>query len=665
MSDTSTPPQVPGASPLGPWDFAQFLRRTAGQQTVVKGAGGAYFVIDTSQTRFTMEEASVQWNPSKTTVKTNDPTLDEPNFAGLGLWSTQFSQTVINIMFGTPEEQNAAIDSISGGDSLLEALQFQQQAMQTFFEETGIEGPGILPKSITTNTAFVEWLTELKSLIPKDTVFLSAEASQILTSMHSSDENTVYAELVDLADLQTLSLTGQQKATIMDRLQKLAKAIAEKNATGGSFVLNLTIPILMQAAFAETIGLSTDITTSKATKEAIFSALSNITSTLSSVNFEKLTNQKPADQTYLALTSGTAQQIIQALTLLTGGYTPPAGVSSSDVSAALSSMANSIASLSPDDRKVLESADRDALTALFSKALDTAAASGVISGDVKAALLASLVPLLVDKTFDVNFAKHSEGLTSTNAATIRTALLALTGIDSDKRLTKTTRTVAMSYIQALIDMLTFMSQVRCFITVSQGELSEKLNKAKIASLDEEIQTSAELYKTQLEKMRKMYEKTLDQLKTQRLMKLLMPLIGIGMAVVMLILAVTILVSSIFSFGAAAGPGATTMAALIVAIVGAISAGVSLVLTCVDSGLQLAGKTSMWTDLAKALGITNATEQAAFIAGFQFLIQLVTVVASGGTILALNALKTAAKEAAEESVEIGVKEGVKEGAREAA
>jgi hypothetical protein len=636
-----------------------------------------------------MGQASIEGNQAKTTVKTNDPKLDDPNFAGLGLWSTQFAQTVLNVVFGTPTQQSSGVDGVSGGDSLLEALQFRQQAMKIYAEEEGIEFPEgggpvqgaqaavgaegnvtveVSSTATATNSAFIEWLTDLKKLASQEPVFMGSETMQLLSAMHSSDEATVYTELVSLAKISTLSVTAEQKMVIEAKLQVLAKAIAEKNAVGGSFVLNLTIPVVMLAVFAETIGLSTDSTTSKATKEALYAALSNITTALGTANYESLIHQKPADLTFLDLISEDPQRAGAALSALTAGYTPPEGVSTSDVSAALSFIANTIATLKTKDRKTLQSVDREGLTELFTQTLEAAAAAGTISPAVKTELLATLVPLIVDKMYDLNYTELTEGLRSPSVETIRNSLVTLTGVDTDKRLSHTTRTVAKSYIQALIDMLGFMAQVRAFITMSQGQMSEALAQAKIASVTDEVNLSMKVYEAELKKIQAEYKDTCSKIDYANMMRMLMPLISIFMAVAMLIVSVVSLVSSVLSFGAAAAPSAAMVAGLISAIIGVVSSAVSVVLTCVDSGLQMAGKESMWVQLANACGITDSAEQSAFIAGFQFLIQLITVIATCGVAFGLTAGKAAAQEAVaqvEKAVEGAAEEAVeKEGGKAA-
>ena len=639
---------IPGADPLGPWDFAQLLRNIASQQTIVKGPGGSYIILDLTQNRFSMDDTSIQGAPAKTDVKTNDPKLDEPALAGLGLWSTQFAQTFLGVLFGTTEQPPGAVDDISS----LEDLEFRQAALHTFSEEEGLEFPGtggITPPP--GNTAFVEWLTELKKISFHQSVFLSAEMNQILTATHSSDEATVYAELVNLADLQSLSLTGDQKATIMDRLQKLAKAIAEKNAVGGAFVLNVTIPILVLTIFSDTVGLSTDISIPPATRDALLTALSNISSAIAEANYENLVHRNPTDQNFLALTSKDPKQIGQALATLTGGYTPPPGVSASEVDAALSTIANVLSTLSPEEEATLESVDRKGLTDLFSLALGSAVNAGTISATAEKEFLASLVPLLVDKVYDVNYAEHAEGLRSPDPKIIDRSLKILTGINSDKRLSPTTRKIAMSYIQALIAMLEFMAQVRAFISISQGTLSENLAQAKMATASDECTTAMTLYKDELAKIQKEYEKNLSDLQRQELMKRLMPLIAIGVAVTILVASIVTLIISIPTGGIAAPMSLAALTALITAIIGTIGAVLALVLTCIDSGLQLAGKTSMWIAFANALGITNSTEQMAFITAFQLIMQLGISGASCLVSIGMASAKAAVEDLLEEVSEI--------------
>lgn len=677
MPDPTLPNIQPGTSSLGPWDFSEFLRRTAGQQTVAKGAGGSYIIQDASTLPFTMESAGIKEPREEVDVKTNDPKLDEPAFAGLGLWSLQLAQTFTNLVLRTPPSSAQTVDTLSGsGESLAETLQYRFEGLQQYLSEIGPEAaskeeglfgtqitggpegvPPNVPKTFSVNqTVFADWVNQLKEAVANPPLYLPPETINTLDSLKSTDPTTINTTLVTLANVDALHATPDTKKVVQDKLTILSGFIADTNAQGGSMTLNMTVPSIILPAFVHALGISEDTSMTSAEKTALYSALFNISNTLGKANFQDIIQTRPEDPSFTALTASNAQKISTLLVSISRTYTRPKGVSTSDVSLCLSSVATTLAALGEDDKKILLSVSKPELTSLLSKSFNVAAASGSISPQAIEALKNSLLPLLVEGIFSINHAQYAEGIRSLDVGVLRTSITALSEVETDSKLSPPSKIVLKSYLQVLLTALTFMANVRATMSTMETEFTTELSRAKQANILAEVTFAASVLKNQIATADTKLSDMLSQISTMVLLKYLMPAIGIAVAVGLFALAIGAAVLTVL-FPPAGIAAFGTIGGIVIASVGVIGAAVSLALTITDAGLQMGTDKGMWQRLSESLGVTDPNGQAALSVTFQLAIQAIFIVATLGTELIVAAIK-AASDAATRSVLTTIKEAIK-------
>ncbi len=671
MSGFPVPPkESPGAHANAPWDFSTFLQKTADQKQVSQGPGGTTVVLP-KDTLFAPppSQEGVGGAKQKLSVKTSDPKLDEPMFAGLGLWSMQFASTVMSILIGSIKEAKSADIEAGGGESLASTLAYREEALHQALVEAGLVSPetpaetsvvgsttvgeseGVEQGTVDTNdtsvnAAFFAWFETISKSVSGGLPPLSPQTQALLTSIHSTDVETVKTLLLGMADLSSLTLTPAQLTLINSKLEVIATAIAGVNTQGGAMVLNMTVPGLMIPVFMETVDMSTDTTMSAAEKEKLSLALLNVCNKLATANFQKATSTKTPAPEFTTLISGDSQQLGTLLFTIASTMTLPSGVANTDLIAALGSITTSLCSLNPEDQELLQSVDIRELSALCSKGLDEAQASGAITSDVKAKLLTSLIPLLSTQISEINRTKLTGDLSSKDPAAIEKSLTFLTGVASDKTMTGVTRRIVMNYIQALISAMVYMSNIRCLMLQMETEFTQTLADAKIQGIANEVKIANLTYTAELRKIFTSYEANIASIDKAILWKWLGPLISVLVCVIMTIVMVVIAVATVLSGGAAAPvlAGAVALTAgAVTAITGAVTSCICTVIVIIDSACQWATGKGMWKLVCESLGTTVSEAGLDGIsAAFDITIQIIGIICTMGAMLVYSAVKATIK-----------------------
>lgn len=646
MSGFSTAPSPqPGTGSSAPWDFATFLQKTADERTIAEGPGGATVVLY-KDTLFSPppSQEGIGGPHQKLSVKTNDPKLDEPSLAGIGLWSMQFANTILQIVVGAMPSETR-LDTLEGGETTSDALAYRQEALYQALVEAGLITPettggttvtpiggvttGEEPEGISeraggvydANAAFLSWYAALSSELSASLPPLSSETKELLEKIGSSDPAAIKEALLNLANLESLTLTPAQEALLASKIDILTEEIKNANLDGGTVALNMTLPWLMLPVFMEGLDVSTDTTLSAADREVLTGMLTNICTSLAKANFLLAVSTKSPSQEYLNLMSGDPKLVGGLLFTIAGPMALPEGVADSDLVAAISSLTTALCSLTPEEMEIFKSVDKNALGALLTKILDKAVASGIISQEVKAALVPTLVPLLASSISDINRVKLTGDLSSKNPKEIENSLVFLTGTNTDPRLTPTAHRVVMSYIQALISVLVIMSNIRALMLQMETTFTQELGVAKTSAIMTELKTAQILYLTSLEKTLATYEVNIHEIKHAKFMKILMPVLAIVVAVIMIIITVLL---AIVTCGSAAAAGAGLTVGCVSAILGAASAVVIGTLTIVDAVCQWSKSEGLWQMLAKAMGYTDSMAVAIITMIMQIIIQAIVI-----------------------------------------
>jgi hypothetical protein len=672
------PKPDPGASSDAPWDFATFLQRTADLRIVTQGPGGTTVVLP-KDTLFAPppSQQGIEGSKAKLSVKTSDPKLDEPGFAGLGLWSIQFATTVIQILIGTMKDVPRGIDSISTtGESIAATLAYREEALHQALVEAGLVssdtetgthvfegnttvGPeGVEDRTAevndtSVNAAFLAWVETLSKATSTPLTPLSQSTQTLLSAIHSTDAETVAETLVDMANLPSLNLSPSTKALILSKIGDLAALIAQSNKSGGAFVIGMTVPGLMIPVFMESLDMSTDTSMTTTQKGDLSTALYNICISLAHANLEKAVSTKTPSREYTDLVSEDPQKVGMLLFTIAGTMPLPHDVKDTDMIGAINGIATTLCSLSPEDKSVLQSTDKSSLTELFMKGLDGAEDTGLISPSVKAALIPILIPLLVDQTAQINQVKLTGDLSSQDPADIEKALTFLTGVGTDKSINNVTKHVAMSYIQALVSAMVYLGNMRALMLQMETEFTQELGAAKISNISESLQIAQLTYTKALQNIDTKYQKNIDALDKAHLWAWLGPLIGVLCAVIMAIVMVVLAVVTVVTGGAAApiliaAIGAT--ASMISAIVGAVTAVAVAAIILIDAICQWSSGTSMWTMLCNALGVKDQMLVDLISTIFEIVIQLVAIVATAGVFIAVAGISSAVKVSVKVAVE---------------
>jgi hypothetical protein len=578
--------------------------------------------------------------------------------AGIGLWDVNFALVFVGILVGRAQlSATEGPDSVTGGTSLKEWLSFQEEAIREFNADNGVtltaaeggtgevgsigsEGPTTIvinPGNTAVNAAFLSWFQSLSSQLTGEIPELPKETEALLAGIHSSSPDVVVETLMKMANLSTLDLSPEQQKLMKEKLTTLADTIALANKGGGAYSLNMTATFLILPVLIETLDLNTDTSLSADDRQKIMAALTSISQSIAAANFQTLVYAPAPSPEYLALTSADPEQVGALLLTMTGGMTRPEGISSEDLSGALSYMTTVLCSSSPEDQAMLRSVDRDGLTALFERALNNAVAAGVISQDVATKLLNTVVPQLVDNIISINQSKLAGDLRSSTSSVRENALVTLTLGTGGPPLNPPSRGIVMSYLQVLLQALIYISNLRSMMLQMEGTFADSLSRAKLSVVAAEVRVANSMYMNEIAKTTKTYEKRIDDIRQQELMRWLMPFIAVIVAIIAVVLAV---LGVIFTGGTGTVAAILGAVSLISGLIGLVSSTIVLVITLTDAICQWATGKGMWELLANAMGITNPLEVAAFNMAFQIIIQAIAIIATLGVYSVAAGLKIA-------------------------
>jgi hypothetical protein len=217
------------------------------------------------------------------------------------------------------------------------------------------------------NAAFLAWHEMLATAMSTQLPSLSPETRTLLTTIHSTDVETIQQALIQMANLSSLGLSPTQETLIVSKLGVLATAMAGANSSGGAFVLGMTVPGLMLPVMMETLDMGSDTTLSAETKGLLSTALYSICNGIAKANFENATSTKIPSKEFLNLISGDQQKVGTVLSSIANTMTLPPGVSGTDLTRSLDAITTSLCFLGAEGLETLQSVDSQGLIALFTQ----------------------------------------------------------------------------------------------------------------------------------------------------------------------------------------------------------------------------------------------------------------------------------------------------------
>jgi len=657
-SDLTTPPPSPKqSSNIVPPDYSSELSNAPDITLVKLGAGGYWDVIDTTIAGLPPSQQGLPGNLGKRAVFTNDPHLDEPDFAGLGLWSLQLANTLLHITLGYPLLSTEQLLQGGEGFEFAEELQYLAAAIQEY-EQEGVEGELPPPTDLPPETQSVldQWLSQIQGSAPTGLNNLPDDVAQLLSNIKSTDPNTVFEVLASLADLDSLNLSPEDLALVKSQLYSLAEILANANELGGSIILNLTIPELLGIVLINTLDYTDDASLSTEQKDAISLALMNIGQRLASANFESLVTTQEPSQEYLDLQSGDPARLGTLFGSIVQMIGLPEGISNEEFTAIINGLAQGVAgTTSAQDLAALFSVQDGEIQAFLEKILNEMVERGEIPETVAALFLENVLPAMSHEISRINETALKQAIRGMDPDAIENALAVLAGIHSGPPMNENEQRIVMGYLKALTLALSFMAQIRAIVTQLETGYTQDLAEAKLCQLADEVTYAKENFIKGIEEIHVSYTDAIKQARKARRLKRWMPLIGIVLAIVSLVIIVASIVATVLSAGAASPliAGAIAITGKLVALmVGLACTVVVLALTLADAICTWATGKGMWDRMTE-----NAATNSAIAAGIQIIIMLIAAVVTFGATIGVaiaSAVKTMAEAATKAGIEVTLK-----------
>lgn len=615
-----------------PSDYMALLTREAADYTVMPGPGGSVTVQPHGDSiGTTVAEAGIEFSQPKTEVKTDDPKLDEPRLAGLGLWSMALATSLTNGVLNPPllERQlfGQEVMVSTGAESLKSSLKYIREARAALAEEEGVsEGPQPEKPPILTLDPIGLWLGQIKLVANQANRTMGAEDEQVARNMRSTSSSDVQGGLIRLS-----GLSASQLQPLHPHLSKLADTMSLANLAGGTMVLASAFSLPITAILIKTLDVEH---APEELREPLCSALFTIGTQLARINFERhALNHAPTPE-YQQLNSQDPAELAALLKRLTAGIPLPSQMSDTQLDAWLRDLAQKIIE-SGDAAAYTSSVDSTALSAKLKQLVEDQVAEGTIPPEVASFALTTLLPDLSSGITDIVRGKLKTDLRSSNRVVVGNALERLTTKEGDAPPHTGEAHLHKNYMRALTEALVFMSQIRATIISLEGEYEQRLSAYQLQNIGMQSDIATKQMEAKLNEINTKFQATLKQISNEKFNRIFFPILAIVAAVVAVIIVVASFAFSVATAGAGSftvGLAAMTAQQLIGFSVGLIVATASMGLAVADAAVTWAseGQKSMWAEFAKAMfGTTDKTKIAIFTAITNLIILIVTAVATLG------------------------------------
>ncbi len=597
------------------------------------GAGGSSVTIkkDDIQNGIPVSQQGVQDPTQSRTVKSNDPVLASPDpqksSSEFSQMNAEVTKSIIQYamtLFGMESQTSLTtlVQKENGKNATDDELTFVRQAIEDYSTESeaGVDYLKTdttttdvkLPKAGTEKTPEAKdpidaWIKSINDLMT-DLDPVSTENSTILKTLESKDSQAIAQMLIEASGLETLTnLSPADKELAIAKFNDLAKIIAEKNENGGSYLTGLPIGSFLTVVFARTLGIADDKSLSAEQKELLASLLNNAAEKVASANFQSITSREEPSAEYKTLTGEDSEAIQKLLNEFI-----------KDIDAS---------KLSADQKAALDAKMAELSKKLTDKSLDESVRSKLLSnnpdvvkevlisllGDmsdvpapVSQFLLSQIVPTIAQSMGAINEIELNARLKSSNPEEVEQALNILSGLAHDNTLPPTEKKIIQDYLKVLCQALAFMAQIRSLITRLEGEFTQAIAAAKMATASEQTKNAMKLMETKLEEIQKKYVENADKIRTAEILKYLMPIIAVILLIVAIIVLVVSLIGAIPSGGATAAVGLTVVAQIIALVVAIMVTTAVLVFTIVDTIVNWTTNKGIMDHIYDACGLNDPT-----------------------------------------------------------
>lgn len=465
----------------------------------------------------------------------------------------------------------------------------------------------VIPPNTGLNSEYMDLFHEILA-----NAGLAISANEYTSGLTSANKDTVYSSLVAFTDFEKDPiLSSAQQTAFTAKLKEIAANIATDTASGK--------PNPALASYdGQTIGAyllqNIDISDLSTNDQVLFqNYMSEAAVELGSLNAAS-GNPPPKSVLMQSMqsTDETKVQIALQAMLTSEGMTK-----------------EDIASIQPQLK---------ALAATIAQANDTPNGAGLDITD-KATMMAALAQLLGSSNDPANVTLqtalnnmafvyaaentlyYSQLSKSTDKDVVFDALVHLSNVMHDPKLTPAQRQASLDYLKAMAAALAFMSKVRAQTSELEAQLRMQENQGKSSTIKDQTKAAIQTSISGLQSLKSQMEQQLHALNMQRLMKIIGPIVIVIMAIISAIIAA-------FSFGTATAAAVALLAIVIVLIV------VATIISIVEM------ETSFLEASAKSHGINSKAGQDAFAAGIQAIISAIMIVVTFGAGAAVIAAQSA-------------------------
>lgn len=660
-ADTGRLPTGPGTPSSVPLDYSSLLSKNADTKPVAPGTAGLPQVLDElAELGPPVSESGIQQGSAETAVKTSDPQLGQPDTSSLSPWAYQFSDALLSFMFATPtfqQKMGETLASSTPSESFETSLEFVRQGTAAYTEEEGAtitedlttSLPTFSPPSDTAVNPLVLWyesMVQAGKEVPKEA---DAESLAIKEKLSSTDPKELAKVLFELADLKGVDLNADQKQMVEKELKSLAKTLANANAHGGASILDSSLPTLISPVLSQLMGYNANENLSWNDKAILAIAVIHIGAAIGDVNTSVNNVQGPPPQDYVDLSSSDPNQVASVLNKFVTSIPLPPNISTDDLSTFLSNLSDELIASGSIDT-MLTTSDPKVIKDILLKNVQSMIAKGSISPEMKHVITQVIIPSLATNIAATSKQNALYQLTSPDANEVTDGMETLTSELPDD-LSSVEKNITENYLQALCTALSLVASMRAKMTQEEGAYTSILSQSKLSNIHNQISVANDMYTKEMESIETTYKDQISQMEHAKTMKLLMPLISIVMAIIAVVVTVVCVVVTLFAGPAGVMAAMAAAVALNICITTFISASAPVIVGCVvaivcaalafaialaDSITQLATGDSMWTLLAKAMGVTSQGGVAGISLAFQAAIYAIMVAATLGAGLAIIA-----------------------------
>ena len=528
----------------------------------------------------------------------------------------------------------------------LEAHEGEELELGEFSSLTGLEAPpqgGEEGAPLPETKAFDDWTEGLSDAFFSALPPLDSQTQKKLSTLTSTDANSIYALLLQLAQVDTLDASLEEKEAIRTQLQSLSQTIAQANEDH-----NIDLSFLRQGCGfliqGDLRALLHTPNNPKAARTPYDVALTNLCDNLAEVNAEAASSEANPLEEFTSIfgndslsTKATLDQLLKKAHLL---EPLPEGVTQEEVDTLLQALASKIVlKHQAKEDQSLQTVAPETLTKELEELLQEA---GIMPSPQ---LLSTILPSLAQEMSKVNREQMQSWLYSSNQGHVQQALEELSGVNRSD-LKKDEKETVKNYLQVLTMALILMAQIRSYIAQLDGLMSNEVSKAQMANISEQLKLSQDLLIEKLSEAKKQFEVNATQIATANFLKIFMPIV----ALVLALIALASVIATICTAGAAAPLSAVAITCLVLAVAASV---VTVGISIADLVSEATTGKSIWEKIFEAIHVTDETTQN----WIQSIVMIALAVLTVGAGM-VSALGSAIANAVKTAVAQGLKEGLK-------